>query len=323
MSSIAKSFEKSIHRIHELIKQPDSVVKWNDYVKDPDNPTQSRQVDITIRRNDNLTLIECRIHKDPQDVTWIEELMGRRTSLRADAVIAVSATGFTHGAKKKAEAHGIILRDLQTLTEEEVRAWGHNTRVWLYFLRYEDIHLDFGVPLSQRNNINIEAFQRDIHNNTNNLYLVFDVVARQIDEIIDKGHHEGPLELTATMQTKGMRLAGVDIREIIFSGRVERIKNELDIPSVVAYDEPEKAASDRSVLIEKVDMGDFEITQSSNRVAVAVDFSAIKTPPNTQFRIVSFDFKRIVTVTAFYPLALTKLAIEIDHIKLDAHMVAD
>ena len=35
------------------------------------------------------------MEKSPQDVTWIEQLMGRRESLRAGSVIAVSASKFT------------------------------------------------------------------------------------------------------------------------------------------------------------------------------------------------------------------------------------
>src|ERR1700691_3202238 len=106
-----KRLERQVERIHQLIEVEGSVVTWNDRVPDPDNPRQSRQIDISIRRDGALTLVECRLHKEPQDVTWIEQLIGRRISLRADAVIAVSASGFTETAEEKAKRHGIILRD--------------------------------------------------------------------------------------------------------------------------------------------------------------------------------------------------------------------
>src|SRR3990167_4837804 len=102
----SKKFEKQIKRIHDLIEQPGSRVTWNDHIPDPDNPVQPRQIDITINRDNSLTIIECRIHAKKQDVKWIEELIGRRMSLKADAVIAVSASGFTEGAIKKAKAYG-------------------------------------------------------------------------------------------------------------------------------------------------------------------------------------------------------------------------
>ena len=85
MSQFSQEFEQQVQRIHELIEQPGSVVTWDDRIPDPDNPKQARQIDITIHRDGNLTLIECRIHRKPQDVQWIEELMGRRQSLQADA----------------------------------------------------------------------------------------------------------------------------------------------------------------------------------------------------------------------------------------------
>src|ERR1700737_3927288 len=110
-SITAKSpaFKQRIERIHRLLEAEDPQVIWKDHIPDPDNPTQSRQIDVSIRRDGSLTHVECRIHKEPQDVTWIEERIGRRASLRADAVIAVSSSGFTQGAQLKAEAHGIIL----------------------------------------------------------------------------------------------------------------------------------------------------------------------------------------------------------------------
>lgn len=95
MTEEPDNFEKQIARIHSLLEQPGSEVTWNDRIVDPDNPSQMRQIDITVRRDSSLTLIECRLHSDPQDVQWIEELIGRRTSLKADIVsvaLALSST---------------------------------------------------------------------------------------------------------------------------------------------------------------------------------------------------------------------------------------
>jgi hypothetical protein len=64
-------------------------VTWNDHLPDPDNPFQARQIDISIRKDRRLTIVECRHHKCRQDVQWVEELLGRRMSLGADALIAV------------------------------------------------------------------------------------------------------------------------------------------------------------------------------------------------------------------------------------------
>jgi hypothetical protein len=111
------AFERRVERIHRLLEGEDAVVTWNERIPDPDNPSQPRQIDVTIRRPDSFTIVECRLHATPQDVKWIEELIGRRASLRADAVIAVSNSGFTQGAESKAAQFGIILRDFNTLTQ--------------------------------------------------------------------------------------------------------------------------------------------------------------------------------------------------------------
>jgi hypothetical protein len=109
-------FERQIERIHQLLEAEGATVTWNDHIPDPENPSQPRQIDVAIRRDGSLTHVECRIHKGAQDVTWIEELMGRRISLNADVVIAVSASGFTKTAREKAKGYGIHLRNLESLS---------------------------------------------------------------------------------------------------------------------------------------------------------------------------------------------------------------
>jgi hypothetical protein len=98
-------------------------VTWGDHILDLDNPSQQRQIDITIRRDGKLTLVECRHHESRQDVQWIEELMGRRASLSANTIITVSSSGFTTGALKKANRYGIIPHDFRQLTDLEVKSW--------------------------------------------------------------------------------------------------------------------------------------------------------------------------------------------------------
>jgi hypothetical protein len=122
MSKKSDAFEQRIHRIHELIDGTDAEVTWNNRIPDPDNPKRSRQIDITIKRGATLTLVECRIHNQPQDVKWVEELIGRRASLKAASVIGVSASGFTEGAILKAKTHGIVLRDLEEASRTNVWA---------------------------------------------------------------------------------------------------------------------------------------------------------------------------------------------------------
>jgi hypothetical protein len=137
-----KLMERQVERVERLIAQEGSEVTWNDRIPDPDNPHQLRQIDITIRRDGRLTIVECRMEKSPQDVTWIEQLMGRRESLRAESVIAVSASKFTKGAIRKAEAKGIILRNLATLSAPEIRDWGKACEASLVYYEFRNTRLE-------------------------------------------------------------------------------------------------------------------------------------------------------------------------------------
>jgi len=123
MTKASEAFEQQIQRIHELLLDSGADVTWDDHIPDPDNLARARQIDVSIRCDGKLTLVECRDQQCRQDVQWIEELIGRRTSLAADAVIAVSWSGFTTGALKKAKRHGMVPRDLKRLTDAEVRGW--------------------------------------------------------------------------------------------------------------------------------------------------------------------------------------------------------
>src|ERR1035437_10663534 len=107
-------------RPSELFERSGAKVTWNEHVPDPDNPKKPRQIAITIRRGDHVTHVECRIWSRKRSVTWIEGLMGRRESLGAHAVIAVSAGGFTKSALVKAAAHNVGVRDLRSLSDDEV-----------------------------------------------------------------------------------------------------------------------------------------------------------------------------------------------------------
>jgi hypothetical protein len=53
-------FELQIARIQSALAGAKAKVRWNDRFPDPDNPSQLRQVDITIRRNKSLAIVECR-----------------------------------------------------------------------------------------------------------------------------------------------------------------------------------------------------------------------------------------------------------------------
>lgn len=101
----------------------------------PDKVTgQLREVDASIRCNVGtcsvLITIECRDRNSVEDVRWIEQLGEKKRSVGAAITVAVSSSGFTDPAIKKATALGIQVR---TLTDASAEAFIH----WLTFQNVE------------------------------------------------------------------------------------------------------------------------------------------------------------------------------------------
>lgn len=82
------------------------------------------KVDVTVRgrvgAQDVLIAFECRDRKDNQGVDWIQQLVTRKRDIGASELIAVSRDGFSVDAKREANAHGIPLRTMSSLGQEEL-----------------------------------------------------------------------------------------------------------------------------------------------------------------------------------------------------------
>src|SRR5438045_3932055 len=83
-----------------------------------------REVDILIEYNvaghDLKITVECRSHKRPQTVQWIDTLIGQYGGLPVNQIVAVSDTPFSDAAKAKASARNI---DLITVNEALTADW--------------------------------------------------------------------------------------------------------------------------------------------------------------------------------------------------------
>jgi hypothetical protein len=317
MTKLSEHFEKQIERIHHLIEQPGSEVTWNDHITDPDNPIQQRQIDITIKREGSLSLVECRIHKEAQDVTWVEQLIGRRISLKADTVIGVSHSGFTRGAVEKAKNHGVILRDFQTLTEEEIKRWGFKTRVFISYHNFANFNLSFLFSGAAKNIISREDLLHYLISEAN-FYKLLDIIMKEIDKNKPELFAEKKLNcFEVQFAPKDEKITGFQIKEILFNANYKLVNFEAKVPSIVAYDGPGVEALERMALVEKVDLGNFEITQSCNDVSVAVDFNQLGIPVNSHIRDITFDFIRPVRMKLIEILSQPKLFVPISKITIN------
>jgi hypothetical protein len=101
------------------IKSPDHI---------PDMLTgQQREVDASIRYKVGtcpiLITIECRDRRGIEDVTWIEQLAEKKRAIGASITVAVSSSGFTGPAVKKASMSGIEIRTLNESSANRFIQW--------------------------------------------------------------------------------------------------------------------------------------------------------------------------------------------------------
>ena len=281
----SEAFEKQICRIYELLENSVDDVTRNVHISDPDNPAQQRQIDISIRRDGKLTHVECRQHQSPQTVQWIEELMGRRESLEADAVIAVSFSGFTAGALKKAKRYGIITRDLHQLTDLEVKTWGQQLALTLYFYQYSDLELWLFFKRAS-----IPKLGKDVMRSEPASYpgmqSLFNAAAQQLGTLnLINGEHAGrTVSFGLRLQLANFHLSGEPVLEVDFRGKARLISKEIISPAVFAYGDSYHNSMQREVKVETFSIGETSIVHDANRISVFLDVSQIEMPPFCQFR---------------------------------------
>lgn len=278
------AFERQIHRVHELLLRSHDDVTWDDHIPDPDNPTQLRQVDITIRRDGKLTIVECRLSRRRQDVKWIEELIGRRQSLRAQTIIAVASVGFTTGAQRKAARYGVLLRDLRRLTDEEITSWGGQVTLILYYYQYWDVIAAIGFAPRSIPKIDPAILSQELQLHAV-LQSVFNAAASQLDT----------LKLLAKNDTRAIRfgvlvrpemvlLCGEPVLEIGLEGKARLVAQPITSPGVFGYGQPTQAATQREATVERFALGETSIVHHDDRIAVEVDLSGVELPPLSQVR---------------------------------------
>jgi hypothetical protein len=281
----SKAFEQQIHRIHDLLEGPGAEVTWDDHFPDPDNPSQLRQIDITIRRDGKLTLIECREHQFRQDVQWIEELIGRRASLRADAIIAVSSSGFTEGALRKSKTYGIVPRDLRELTEREVKDWGRQIALTLYFYQYSELELSLCFKRESVPKLRTDLVKSEMMSYPG-MQSLFNAAAKQLDTLkLMDGENAGRVfNFGLRLQLEGFHLSGEPVIEVDFRGKAEFVAKEIVSSAVFVYGKPEDSSTEQEATVESFALGRTSIIHNADRISVFLDVSQVEIPSFCQFR---------------------------------------
>ncbi len=281
----SSAFERQIHRIVELLEGSGAEVVWNDHIPDPDNPRQKRQIDVTIRRADTLMLCECRLSGSRQDVKWVEELIGRRQSLEAHAVIAVSSSGFTRGAINKAKRYDVILRDLRELTDKDVELWGRRVALTLYFYEYSNLEVSLvfeheSIPRIDNDILRVELLAHPARR------ALFNAAATNLDtgKLLARNLIDRPVEFGVTLLIDSFYLCGERVIEVDFRGTARLITRPISSQVVTSYGPPASAPPQREATVERFDLGETAIVHDSDRISMLLDISHLEMPPLCQFR---------------------------------------
>lgn len=170
MARKGRDLEKIISLLEGALQQSGIQLKSPDFLPDKDTG-EPREVDISLRgrigSSDILAIIECRDRDATQDVTWIEQLICKRSSVNADKVLAVSSSKFSEPARIKAEKNNIELRILDEIDPAEVQDWFVKFPFLLiHRLKMDILRADFNPQNPDGNEINANAliFKRKIDN---------------------------------------------------------------------------------------------------------------------------------------------------------------
>lgn len=309
MTKESEEFEQRIHRVLGLIEGSGAEVTWDARIPDPDNPSQQRQIDISIKRDGFLTLSECRQHKERQDVKWIEELYGRKVSLNAANVIAVSSSGFTHGAILKARRLGVALRDLKDLTPEEVANWGCTIEMKVYYYQYDRLKLVLCFREAHARALDNQKVAEELKTYPGRQSMFnasleqFDKESMALEERLKKRY-----TFEIKMKLEDFHLSGQPVELVEFSGESQLKEMEMRLPVALAYGAPQEGPASRDTLLQK--MPDSEtgfILHGSDRLATVIDLSKLQLPPNAQFRYARMTASQEVEHDSFELIGTDKL----------------
>lgn len=193
-----RTLELLISKI-EALKNRGADVKSPEFVVDVDTGTK-REVDIGIRFENSpvFIAIECRDRGSSQDIQWIEQLITKKNSVDANILIAVTSSSFTEPAKIKAFKNGIIIRNIENISPDNIMALKGTS--YLEVCYYSDINMYINSIAftsvdtnHQRVQANIATIQDQIEN-----YLILDKktnMAVPFSEMINKAGQQAILKI--------------------------------------------------------------------------------------------------------------------------------
>jgi hypothetical protein len=301
MTHKSDAFEQLNTRIHKLLAGT-SKVTWNSSIPDPDDPTQARQIDILIEEpGSRRTSVECRDRAGAQSVMWIEELIGRKLSLRLDGMIGVAVNGFTPLAAKKAANYGIILYDFRTLTDLEIVSWGKAATVDATFVQFKPLEITAGIHHSDVGRLPPSSAPLSF------LHLGRDGYGAVMDMIRDEAFARQGTKQAKLLDPTGFEIDGIPLTLLTatFAGYAVFVAPKCTAVEVVAH--PGTPLQLRDISVQRFEHTVSQIIQSKNDVHVALDVSNLKPPPDSILHQMQVTFAASVTVKGYEIIGNTTL----------------
>jgi hypothetical protein len=200
-------------------------------------------------------------------------------------MVAVSSSGFTDGALKKAARYGIIARDLRALTDIEIQSWGQQISLTLYFYQYSDLKISLYFAPESIPNLSSSALYSEIQ-----LHPIFqsffNAAAQKLDDLklIATESVDQPVSFKLRLEPIGLQLCGETVIEAGFTGRAYLTSKDIAASTVFAYGQPSADFHSREATIEAFQLATTNIIHHDTKISTFLDISGLEMPPFCQFR---------------------------------------
>ncbi|HEX7607771.1 MAG TPA: hypothetical protein VF370_00420 [Candidatus Cryosericum sp.] len=162
-----KDLEILVAQLESALAGENVVITSNEEIADVVTG-EPREVDVAVRTgvgsSQLLIIVECRDRKGRQDVTWIEGLAAKRTSVGADKAVAVSRNGLSDPALLKAKALGIAVASIEDISLDDIKSWckldGLTTQQ--YAVRFKEFYADLGLLAEQSGSLHNPVIVRKV-----------------------------------------------------------------------------------------------------------------------------------------------------------------
>ncbi|MEP2773782.1 MAG: restriction endonuclease [Fulvivirga sp.] len=279
-----KDFEILVHRIFELIKVTGATVEFDVSMPHPDGIGNNRQIDSVITLNNKTILIECRLRKCRQDIGWIDSLKGKKDILKANAIVGISASGFTKSAAKVAKHEGIQLFDLNEVTDSDILSSVLLPSMASQWIKFESLDMFFPQKGPNRSHIPSEIVNNQI------------IVKEMVQSLINEAHEEislWPLHKTYTLSLRA-KILSLSLKCEV-KAKVQKIEQDIGRNQITLFGP--YGLKDRSISIHE--LGENFLVDTPIKGAIIMDVSGLVPDKNCYFYGVvckSLDDKKLYDV---------------------------